>query len=58
MASCGECKKFVAWDDDVQKGDCVQRVVDARQGFFEARPVQAQTDAGSCPDFEKGVVQE
>jgi len=56
MASCGECKKFFALGDDPQEGDCVQRVVDARQGYFKAKPVQAGEDAGACPEFEKGVV--
>jgi benzylsuccinate synthase len=54
MASCGECIKFFASENDPQKGDCVQRVVDARQGYFKAKPVQAGEDAGACPEFEKG----
>ncbi len=57
MASCGECNKFISWDDDSERGDCVQRVVDPRQGYFKARPVEARNDAGACPDFEKGVAQ-
>lgn len=53
MTICQECKKFFALGDDLKKGDCVQRVVDARQGYFKAKPVQAEKDAGACPEFEK-----
>ncbi len=54
MATCKECKCFFALDDDPEKGDCVQRVVDPRQAYYRARPVEADREAGSCNSFQKG----
>ncbi|KQC02872.1 MAG: hypothetical protein APR55_07500, partial [Methanolinea sp. SDB] len=53
MPSCNECKKFFPLKEDPQKGDCVQRVVDPRQGYYKAKPVLAAKDASSCGSFEK-----
>ena len=54
MASCEECGNFFALGDDPRRGDCVQRVVDARQTYFKSKPVEAKDDAGACPEFRKG----
>ena len=53
MTTCNECKKFFPLEDDPQKGDCVQRVTDPRQAFYQAKPVQADKNASSCASFEK-----
>lgn len=53
MASCGECKKFFALKSDPKQGDCVQRVIDPRQGYYKAKPTRAKQDAQSCQEFEK-----
>ena len=53
MPNCGECKKFFAAGDGTKQGDCVQRVVDPRQAYYKAKPVQAENDADKCPEFEK-----
>ena len=53
MATCKECKCFFQMDDDPGKGDCVQRVVDPRQAYYKARPVEADQDASNCSSFQK-----
>ena len=53
MATCGECKSFFPLDEDPQKGDCVQRVVDPRQAYYKAKPVTADKDASGCDSFAK-----
>ncbi len=53
MAVCNECKRFFAQDEQPEKGDCVRRGEDPRQAFYTARPVTAEQDASSCPDFQK-----
>jgi len=53
MATCRECKKFFPIPEDPKRGDCVQRVVDPRQSYYKARPVNADRDAASCPSFQK-----
>lgn len=53
MPLCNECKKFFPIKEDPQKGDCVQRVVDPRQGYYKTKPVVAGKDASSCGSFEK-----
>jgi len=40
-------------DENPEKGDCVQRVVDPRQAYYTAKPVMAQQDASKCPAFQK-----
>ncbi len=50
---CKECKSFFPMDENPEKGDCVQRVVDPRQAFHTARPVDAGRDASRCGNFSK-----
>jgi len=49
MATCKECKNFFPG----VRGDCVRRVVDPRQAYHKAKPVEADRDAGDCPDFQR-----
>jgi len=53
MPLCKECKKFFPVKEDPNKGDCVQRVVDPRQAYYKAKPIEAAMDASSCSSFEK-----
>ncbi|HOS97793.1 MAG TPA: benzylsuccinate synthase gamma subunit family protein [Deltaproteobacteria bacterium] len=53
MATCSECKKFFPLEEDRKRGDCVQRVIDPRQAYYQAKPVTADKDAAKCPSFEK-----
>jgi benzylsuccinate synthase len=53
MATCKECRCFFASKETPEKGDCVHRVVDPRQAYYKARPVDAQQDAASCDSFQK-----
>ncbi len=53
MATCKECKNFFVFEDNPEKGDCVQRVVDPRQAYYKAKPVGADDDASSCGSFQK-----
>ncbi len=53
MAECKECKNYFPMEDDESMGDCVQRVVDPRQAYFQAKPTEAEQDAGSCSSFQK-----
>ncbi len=54
MATCKECKCFFGQEDGSEKGDCVQRVVDPRQAYYKAKPVEADQDASSCSSFQRG----
>ncbi|MEW6439299.1 MAG: benzylsuccinate synthase gamma subunit family protein [bacterium] len=53
MATCKECKSFFALEGDPNKGDCVQRVVDPRQAYYKAKPVEADRNASKCTSFQK-----
>jgi benzylsuccinate synthase len=53
MAACKDCKCFFAFEDDAEKGDCVQRVVDPRQAYYRAKPVEADQDASDCSSFQR-----
>ncbi len=53
MATCKDCKCFFALEENRQKGDCIHRVVDPRQAYYKARPVDADQDAASCDSFQK-----
>jgi benzylsuccinate synthase len=53
MATCSECKQFFQMDENPDKGDCVRRVVDPRQAYYKAKPVDADKEAGGCPDFRR-----
>ena len=53
MAECNECKSFFPLEDDASTGDCVRRVVDPRQAYYQAKPVEADNDAASCASFQK-----
>lgn len=53
MPVCEECSKFFTLEDDRKRGDCVQRVTDARQAYYKARPVAANRDAAGCSEFKK-----
>ncbi len=52
MAACNECKRFFPIEEQPEMGDCVMRKEDPRQAFYTARPVAANDDASSCPDFQ------
>ena len=53
MATCKDCKCFFVLEDNPEKGDCVQRVVDPRQAYCKAKPVGADEDASNCASFQK-----
>jgi len=53
MSACKECTCFFVFEDNSEKGDCVQRVVDPRQAYYKARPVEADQDASNCPSFQR-----
>ena len=53
MATCKECKSFFQIKENPQKGDCVQRVVDPRQGYWKAKTVDAGKDASNCKSYAK-----
>ncbi|MFP4445852.1 MAG: benzylsuccinate synthase gamma subunit family protein [Desulfosudaceae bacterium] len=53
MAACNECKHFFPLAEQPENGDCVKRGEDPRQAFYMAKPVAAEQDAASCPDFQK-----
>lgn len=53
MAECNECKSFFPMEDDVSMGDCVRRVVDPRQAYYQAKPVEADKDAAVCASYQK-----
>ncbi len=53
MATCKECKCFFAQEGKEEKGDCIHRVVDPRQAYYRARPVDADRDAAICDSFRK-----
>jgi len=53
MATCKECKSFFPLEDDPSTGDCVQRVVDPRQAYYQAKPVEEGHDASKCASFQK-----
>jgi benzylsuccinate synthase len=52
MAICRECKCFFALEEDSDRGDCVQRVIDPRQAYYKAKPVEAEQEATQCPSFQ------
>jgi benzylsuccinate synthase len=52
-STCKECKQFFPMQENPGKGDCVQRVVDPRQAYYKAKPVDADRQAGDCPHFLK-----
>lgn len=53
MATCNECKSYFPLEDDKSTGDCVRRVVDPRQAYYQAKPVKADGDASTCDSFHK-----
>ena len=53
MPTCKECKKFFPLEDNPARGDCVRRVIDPRQAYYKAKPVDADQDAAKCAEFEK-----
>jgi benzylsuccinate synthase len=53
MATCKDCKSFFPLEEDSAKGDCVRRVVDPRQAYYQAKPVKAEDNAASCSSFQK-----
>ncbi|MFZ5632963.1 MAG: benzylsuccinate synthase gamma subunit family protein [Bacillota bacterium] len=50
--TCEKCKWFFPFEDDQTRGDCVNRVVDQRQGYWKAKPKDAGEDASKCPNFQ------
>ena len=53
MPTCSECKQFFQMDENPDKGECVRRVVDPRQAYYKAKSVDADKEAGGCPDFRR-----
>ncbi len=53
MVTCKECAHFFPLEEDPNRGDCIRRVVDERQGYWRAEPVEASRDASKCQYFEK-----
>ena len=53
MAACKDCKCFFVFEQNPEKGDCVQRVVDPRQAYYKAKPVASDQDASTCTSFQK-----
>ena len=53
MAICKDCKCFFVFEDNSERGDCVQRVVDPRQAYYKAKPVEADQDASNCSSFQR-----
>lgn len=53
MPTCKECKSFFPVNENPEQGDCVQRVVDPRQGYYKAKPTKADQDASECGSFQK-----
>ena len=53
MATCTECKSFFPLEEDSLTGDCVRRIVDPRQAYYQAKPVEAGQDASACASFQK-----
>jgi benzylsuccinate synthase len=53
MTSCKDCKSFFSLEENQDKGDCVRRVVDPRQAYYQAKPVNAEDEAVSCSSFQK-----
>ncbi|MGW8320173.1 MAG: benzylsuccinate synthase gamma subunit family protein [Thermodesulfobacteriota bacterium] len=53
MAICSECSKFFPLNEEPDKGDCVRRVVDPRQAYHTAKPVDADQEADDCRDFQR-----
>ena len=41
MVTCKDCKCFFITEENPEKGDCVERVVDPRQAYYKAKPVDA-----------------
>jgi len=53
MATCKDCKSFFPLEEDSAKGDCVKRVVDPRQAYYQSKPVHAEDNVASCSSFQK-----
>lgn len=53
MSTCSECKSFFSREDEPEKGDCVQRVVDPRQAYYKSKPVDPNMDSAGCESFQK-----
>ncbi len=53
MPICNECQSFFPIEEQPEKGDCVQKCVDARQTYYSARVMPADNDAGKCESFQK-----
>ena len=53
MTTCSDCGNFFSLEDDDSMGDCVQRVVDPRQAYYRAKPVESETDSSKCKAFVK-----
>lgn len=52
MTTCSECSNFIPFEDN-EAGDCVQRVVDPRQAYYRAKPVESDNDSSKCKEFVK-----
>lgn len=53
MTTCKDCKRFFPLEDNPDKGDCVERIVDPRQAYYKAKPVNAGDEAAACSSFQK-----
>ena len=55
MTTCSECANFFPMEDDASRGDCVNRVVDPRQAYYRAKPVNADDDSSKCESFSAKI---
>lgn len=53
MPVCQECKNYFAREDEEGVGDCVTRVIDPRQAYWRAKPVEGEMDSSMCKTFQK-----
>ena len=53
MTTCQECQSFFPLAENPAQGDCVRRVVDPRQAYYQAKPAKAEDDAGDCEFYHR-----
>ncbi len=53
MTTCQECQRFFPLEENPAQGDCVRRVVDPRQAYYQAKPVKAEDDVHDCEFYHK-----
>ena len=53
MVQYKDAKNFFPYPDDSSRGEYIVRVVDPKQSYYSAKPVNAEDDASNEPDFQK-----